>query len=507
MGYDIRAPKEFFFRILTLDITPEEAILELIDTFIEWYMYYNNRGRITHKAIINIQLSKNQFVIESNYPGPPKKMALHLFRFGERAEKGYSRIGAYGIGTKRALFKLGQDIFLESDDANESFSVYLDKNWFFDKENWEIDLKEKESEGKLFNKIKISDFYNNIANELRTSSFEQELRKRVRDTYIYFIREYDLDIRINGKIIKPLKLTFLYMQNIVEPYFKKLYEDRILVEILAGITKRENKIYGWYVFCNDRLVMRNDLSNKTGFDFESNIFHPFMLNNFLGIIFFRSILFCFNGDRYNDCKKYLKEGEIARELRVLFPKGLLPKENVRLIKENDMWKIKEDDKTLYEIEDSGEQLTISSDPIKLPWKSSKDVIREDARIYRMAQTYMKHITSKFLKYFDELYRKMKEDGIDCIESLVESEKIEDKDIDKILEECKEYYEKDEIFGLIDKEKRDEILRGIKPLTLVQFSVPLQVVKDVKKRLGNVNTSDEEMGKKLLDYYIKMEGVE
>lgn len=499
---DMHPPKEFFF-CMTLDITPEETILELIDTFIEWYMYYNNRNRLKKRGNIKIQITDEKFVIESNYPGPPKDMVSNLLQFGRRVEKGCSKIGAYGIGTKRALFKLGRDIYLKSDDGSEYFSVYIDKNWIESKKNWKLKLETGESKKKLYNKIIIRELYDGIKVEFRSPKFINDFRTKVKDTYAYFIEGKEVTIKINGENIKPFNFRYVFEEGRTEPYYKKLFVDGIFIKILAGVTKKENNTYGWYVFCNNRLVVKGDTSDRMGFDNYNNVIYKSPDHDiFLGLIFFNSFLFCFDISH----KKYLKKGsKISKDLRKLFSIYQINlsenDKDIEIISEKDNWKIKDKkNEVVYEVENIGNKLVVFTDPIKLPWKSSKDDIREDSLIYRVARDYMRKVTKRFFEYISEIMKNKKE-NIENLVKFATTEKIEN-----FLKEYDKINEKEEIFRWIDEDVRKEILKGTQRQIMIQFWEPPNLLERVKIKLGNLNMSNEEMGKKILQYYMEMEGI-
>ena len=175
--------------------------------------------------------------------------------------------------------------------------------------------------------------------------------------------------------------------------------------------------------------------------------------------------------------------------------------DIEIISEKDNWKIK-DKKTevVYEVENIGNKLVVFTDPIKLPWKSSKDDIREDSIIYRVAQDYMRKVTKRFFEYISEIMKNKKE-NIENLVKFATTEKIEN-----LLKEYDKINEKEEIFRWIDEDVRKEILKGTQRQIMIQFWEPPNLLERVKIKLGNVNMSNEEMGKEILQYYMEMEGI-
>lgn len=494
---EIKPPKKFFFHTLTLDISPEEAILELIDTFIEWYLYYKNKSVVKYKGEIIIQMSEEKLIIESNYPGPPKDSLPDILVFGKRLNIGCNKIGAYGIGTKRAFFKLGKDILLESDDNNNYFSIHIGKKWFDVEDDWNLTLKSNKSKGRLCDKIVISSLYNDIKVQFKDPTFKNGLLEKIKYTYSYFINNH-INIKINNIKIKPCNFEFIFKKGKIEPYYKEFIRNGIKVKILAGITREDYKTFGWYVFCNNRLIIKRDTSNKTGFNTSNEVLYIPNPNIFLGLVFFSSFLFSFKKEN----KKYLKEGIIFKELQKLFLENNIEvskNSEVISIKKYSLWKIEDKENCIdYMIDASGNKLIVCTDPINLPEKSSKDDIREDSAIYRVAQDYMRNITERYMNYIETIKEKK-----EYLRELLEY--IETKKIEKFLKDNNGINEKLGFFELLKEETREEILKGKRKITSIQFWEPIEIVEDIKKNLGNVNMSNEEMGKKILQYYREMEG--
>ena len=288
---DVSPTKSFFIQTLVRDIQLIDAFLDLIDNSIDSYI----ENKISEKKEISINFSKEKIIIQ-DYCGGIKKEKIYnrVFRFGLSTEHRGKTIGVFGIGMKRAIFKMGKNILIESDDGENYFAVRIDEKWLNDEKNWELDFeKEEETKGTPFTKITITELYPNITEELNTF-FEKQLMKRIKDTHSIFI-ELNVLIKVNGCSIDPYEFKFLYDDaKQFRPFHKKYNFDGVDVEIFAGHTapknnKDHNNVYGWYVFCNNRLVIKNDTSAKTGWGGQKgkNYHYP-QDNKFLGLLFLSS---------------------------------------------------------------------------------------------------------------------------------------------------------------------------------------------------------------------------
>lgn len=499
---NMRPPKKLLFTTLESDITPKDAVLELIDTFVEWYRYYKIRGEVQGKRNIKIRICEERFIIESDYPGPPKDMVHNLLRFGEKVDKGCISIGGYGIGTKRAIFRMGQDVCLESYDSHEYYSVHIDKNWIENENEWDLPLKEEPFKGNPFDRILISSFYPEIRAKFKSKAFKTELTQKVKDNYTFFI-EKDVDIKICEELVKPYDFKFIFKEDKeyqIKPYHKKFILNGVSAEIFAGFTKwGENDPYGWYVFGNDRLIVQNDVSNRTGFNSTKNIIYQHEDNIFLGLLFFRSYLF-------NLEQKYsalFSKGKVNEELRKMFSHNAISLSDEAMcdMKDSTHWQI-EDRYTTYKTEEVGGCIHIYTDPINLPWKSSKDDIREDLRIYRQVRDKMQVITAIFIRYLRSCEKISKKRGIDIIKSILEN--VDDKKDIKKMSEIE--VEQDESLPPQEWAEGYDITAGVPRLSRIQFWKPLELVIRIKERLGNANMSNEEMGEAIFSYYQKREGI-
>jgi len=282
---DASPNKNFFIKTLVKDIHLIDAILDLIDNSIDSYI----RNKLSDKKTISVTLSKDKFVIEDNCGGMSKEsIANRVFRFGLPAKPGEGRtIGVYGIGLKRSIFKMGEEILIESDDNKNYCAIRIGKDWLEDEENWKLKFDIiKSTKGKPFTKITIKQLFQNVAGEMETTTFENELRDRIKQTYSIFIEDR-VNIIVNEIPIEPYDFSFLDDGKNFVPFHKIYKFNGVEVEIYAGYNLDEP--YGWFVFCNDRLVIRNDTSTNTGWGGPvGKIYHYAEDNVFLGLAFFRS---------------------------------------------------------------------------------------------------------------------------------------------------------------------------------------------------------------------------
>jgi hypothetical protein len=124
--------KRLFIELITKDITLEDAILDMIDnainnvlvrekvnlveSFDEFIAASEPSPKFSHYRIA-IRIDSTHFIIEDNCGGIPYDAAKNtVFQFGRSTsvDAPVDTLSVYGIGLKRALFKIGDSISLKS---------------------------------------------------------------------------------------------------------------------------------------------------------------------------------------------------------------------------------------------------------------------------------------------------------------------------------------------------------------------------------------------------------
>jgi len=152
---DGRPTKAFFVGMLTRDIDLSDAILDLLDNCLdgvvrkkgskekEWDDFDYYKG---YYATINIK--KNLFSIEDNCGGIPRKVAEnYAFRMGrvpnsEDKNESLATVGIYGIGMKRAIFKMGCEATVTTKNNGSAYRVKILPEWANDANNWDFPIED-----------------------------------------------------------------------------------------------------------------------------------------------------------------------------------------------------------------------------------------------------------------------------------------------------------------------------------------------------------------------------
>jgi len=293
--------KEFFIDMLTRDIRLDRAIIDLVDNSIDGA---KSRKRNDYSGLeVDIRLESNRFIISDNCGGFSLDTAIqYAFRFGRPAKAKFvdNSIGRFGVGMKRALFKIGRHFTVESKHDKDHFLVEVDvKQWLTKPDNWNFTYVEKENipneksnlNGVNGTVIVVDDLYENIASQFGDNAFKNELEKELSLALSYSILK-KLTVSLNGKKIIRKDIGFLESKQL-KPLYKEMDRDGVKIKIYAGIGEPIPSEAGWYIFCNDRLVLEADKSYTTGWkenkdDEASIIKYHNKQAMFRGVIFFES---------------------------------------------------------------------------------------------------------------------------------------------------------------------------------------------------------------------------
>lgn len=310
---DVSATKRFFVEMLTRDIELKDAILDLVDNCVDGIHRARKSNLLAERPYegfwAKINIAPDSFQIEDNCRGISSEIARkYAFRLGrpkEAEEHLTGLVGRYGIGMKRAIFKLGRDALIETKTQSEEFSIAISPEWFAQDNNWKLKLKRVPTSLKEpGTKITVKDLYGETANRFKRNKSEDlggELREEIAQTYSLIISKgFSItvdDIPVVAKKLAFLEGNALHDGSRLEPYrYEGKFEDgKLEVKLVAGFSRslltdeeQEHELElarsahdsGWSVICNDRVVLANDRTMLTGWgEADAPAFHT----QFIGI--------------------------------------------------------------------------------------------------------------------------------------------------------------------------------------------------------------------------------
>ncbi len=273
--------KLFFIKMITRDISTRDAILDLLDNSIDGASRINKNDYTG--LWIKITLNENEMIIEDNCGGFSLDIAKkYAFRFGrpEEADSLGGTIGRFGVGMKRALFKMGIQFEVESQTDNDHFQIDVDVNvwkaaveeversdgtketiesWDFQYENITDKTANLKSSGTY---IRVTNLYPEVAESFRDNAFLNALENDI-EKLLNFSLEKGIEIKFNDKQLSKKEVLIFSEDN--EPFVATGSKDSVNYKVLAGLGKTgEPKVSGWNVYCNDRLVLEANTNDITG---------------------------------------------------------------------------------------------------------------------------------------------------------------------------------------------------------------------------------------------------
>lgn len=287
--------KRFFVSMLTRDIELMDALLDLIDNSIDGAMR-QRRGRLDEDKPYEgfeakVSISPERFEIKDNCGGIPKEDIDHAFMLGRPdidRDSDLPTVGMYGIGMKRAIFKMGRDAKVQTRSSDGAFTVHYTPEWLDEKNNdWELPYTETADDlSDTGTYIVVEKLLPSIQRNFQDdSSFLQEFRDLVSKHYGY-IMDRGFGIIINGLEIEPAILKLHALENqeegfagAIAPYFFSGIVSDVEIDVWVGFYRPPPKASdieaeletsissdeaGITVICNDRVVLHNDRSRTTG---------------------------------------------------------------------------------------------------------------------------------------------------------------------------------------------------------------------------------------------------
>ena len=315
--------KTFFVNMITRDITLEDSILDLIDNSID------GASTCEHNPPINLEnevdLSKYQILITAN----PDEFRIvdncggmtlddaadYAFTFGRRTDELHAdySIGVYGIGMKRAAFKLGRIINVRStylEDGTDQFSFVVPINvdqWMeTDEPPWDFDIDVADNLDETGVDIYVQELTRDAQISFDNPEFIENLRRTIARHYSLYLN-LGLQISVNDRPITgvPIKLRqskdFVPMrdQYDVDSADQNGTERKtVSVEIIAGMaapppetTEPDEKIdpdkmFGWYIACNGRIVLAADRTSISGWGTSDWPQWHYQYVGFIGVVLF-----------------------------------------------------------------------------------------------------------------------------------------------------------------------------------------------------------------------------
>ena len=286
--------KRFFVSMLTRDIELKDSILDLLDNCVDGIERQTNGTDQKNKPYngfwAKITANQSKFEIIDNCGGISHQLLVDsAFRLGRAnidTDSGVHTVGMYGIGMKRAIFKMGKQCRVVSKPKkdNTSYMVEISPIWL-ESDEWTLPITSGNYDLEDYGtKITVENLYESIAHQLNEekSNFIEELRSEISQFYAIII-EKGFSVFLNDEKIQGVSLSLLTTQDTnstsIRPY---VFQGKISdVDVLLSVgfhrqlatekelddeaqEPRKSDYAGWTIICNDRVVLYCDKNPVTG---------------------------------------------------------------------------------------------------------------------------------------------------------------------------------------------------------------------------------------------------
>ena len=286
--------KRFFVSMLTKDIDLDDAILDLLDNCVDGAIRAqgvvdaHSRRYEGYKA--NLVFNEDEFSLLDNCGGIPTEVALKsAFRLGRPEvdrDADLPTIGMYGIGMKRAIFKMSKSATVETQNDVDRLIVRYGSDWLNEDndQDWNLNLEYHERTRRYNGtRVRVDSLKGAASKEFSSKAFEEQLVSKISEYYGYII-EKGFKVTVNGKIVKPSTLRLYSFdgedeQGSIQPYEYRHSYSGVNIRVVIGFRRSlikgieledslqssgSSEDAGVSVICNDRIILLNDKSRVTG---------------------------------------------------------------------------------------------------------------------------------------------------------------------------------------------------------------------------------------------------
>ncbi len=307
------ADKQLFVSMLVKDIELLPAIIDLVDNSVDGARATTPDDIGAHNVALSI--SPESFEITDDCGGIDLDVARrYAFRFGRSADyRGVpGSVGEFGIGMKRALFKLGREFTVISRASTTAFELYINVDEWLTDENpdWQFRMRTVDpgydsTQGGVGTIITVTGLYDNVIEDFSNPLVLSQLREQIRLRHQGVLQQ-GLHITLNGEALAGFAPALMSGPDIT-PVNRRLVitqdSGEVHCHIIAGIAApagnenldegqaedfRDPEDAGWWLFCNGRLLLFADRTSLTGWGDGLVAYHP-QYRRFRGYVYLTSL--------------------------------------------------------------------------------------------------------------------------------------------------------------------------------------------------------------------------
>jgi hypothetical protein len=308
---DAHPEKRFFVDMLTRDIELAPAIIDLVDNSIDGAKRLRPRDADDRYEGLWVKLSlgAETFAILDSCGGFDRRHAVtYAFKFGRNPDQPATvgEVGQFGVGMKRAIFKIGRSFEVACKTDGDHWQVEVDvDDWLDDPADWTFPLVvpsdgEPQVPGTL---VRCSRLLPSASSRLSQPAFISRVLSEISMRHAIALQQ-GLAIEVNDRALVPRPPTLLTSDALEPISYSEILRDstgaEIEMQLYAGLAAGEEDdeeidtddpslftgtdAAGWYVFCNGRALLFANRGRLTGWGEETPRFHP-QYRRFRGFVY------------------------------------------------------------------------------------------------------------------------------------------------------------------------------------------------------------------------------
>lgn len=192
-------PQKRLYLSIIADYDTKKAICELVDNAIDIWT------KTSHKSKLNIEVTldanQQRIHVQDNAGGVPQTDLSNIVGPGHTtATESDEAIGIFGVGTKRAVIALAQDIKITTRHANQTYQIEFTDDWIKESDDWTLPVFKVDNIPQKTTRIELLKLRSKL-----TPETEAQLTEHLGATYARFLENKKLRLSLNNKTIASIK--------------------------------------------------------------------------------------------------------------------------------------------------------------------------------------------------------------------------------------------------------------------------------------------------------------
>lgn len=269
--------KRMFWSIIS-DYDLNTGLTELVDNALDIWIGTKNRKPL--RIELTLDADRQIVTLVDNAGGVPREnLRLLIAPGGSMNSPDGESIGIFGVGSKRAVVAVAEHVSIKTHHVGDgSFQIDITKEWL-ESPDWELPAYEIPEVEVGTTRIELSQLRKPL-----TSADAELLQTHFGESYEWFLEIDDCTILVNGVEVEPHAFdVWAYPPEF--PPRNALFDispdgtGKIGVDITAGLIldrDPEADNYGAYIYCNNRLIVKELRTREVGYyvGSEAGVPHP-----------------------------------------------------------------------------------------------------------------------------------------------------------------------------------------------------------------------------------------